>query len=342
MRTPRFILLAVLLTSFALLGAECGNNEPDEDPLPKRAGAATPFMRTYYQTQTVPYQMRAIKIPEGPEFDDDELELNFVMGGNELVTDIDVGISVGGENEPQGYDLFCRLISPTGVKSTWKPVDLLNEKNHIPFDYEFDNLNSSGKWKLQLRDPYQDNDGRLRFRNATMRINDGESSTIRGLADNASETITLTSAQARFDVLSEVSAGAFKYDIGVFGVKRMLQNNFTFLTSFSVHSLTIQFALLADGSVPVDKDCLLLLMSPSGGYTMGPTEFFGSTTTPVDVGDKKRYTFSLVLPLNEDLFGEPSLGTWTLAFVDVSRDQKTIELDNSVLPSITLNGRTYT
>ncbi len=247
MRTPRYILLAVLLTSFALLGAECGNNEPDEDPLPKRAGAATPFMRTYYQTQTFPRNMKAIKIPEGPDFEDDELSISFSMGGNELVTDIDAGITVGGPGDPPLYDLQCRLISPTGVTSSWKEVDIATgdiyvPKAQVPFSYEFDGLNSTGKWKLELRDPIQDNDGRLYFRNATLRINDGESSTIRGTADNTSETITLSTAQSRFDILPESDGGSFTGDFGVFGVKKMLRNDFTFITSFSVRSVTLNFS----------------------------------------------------------------------------------------------------
>jgi subtilisin-like proprotein convertase family protein len=341
MRTPRYLLLAVLLTSFALLGAQCGPDQPDDDPLPKRAGAATPFMRTYYQTQTVPRSMQAVKIPEGTDFEDDELELTFSMGGNELVTDMDVGLTVGGEQEAKVYDLYCRMVSPIGTKSAWKPVDLSYTKTHIPFSYEFDSENSSGKWKLQLRDPVKDNDGRLRFRNATLRINDGESSTIRGLANNATETITLTSTQMKLDVLREVTAGAFPADFCVFGVKKMLQNNFTFTTSFSVRSFQIDFSILIDKSANVGKDCLMLIMAPSGGYAFGALEAWGSLPTATDLGSVALYQFSFAFANDIDLAGEPSLGTWTLALIDTKTDLKTMELTDNTPPSMTLGGRTY-
>lgn len=328
MRTPRYLLLAVLLTSFALLGAECGNNEPDEDPLPKRAGAATPFLRTYYQAQTFPKNMRAIKIPEGPEFEDDELTVKFGMGGNELVTDIDVGLTVTGDRDPTAYDLYARLISPQGTVSAYKPVDiatgaLIYKKVHIPFAYEFDNENSSGTWKLQLRDPIQDDDGRLRFRNATLRINDGESSTIRGLADNANESVTLTAAEARYDVLREVDGGLFPFDFGKFGTNAMLMNTFTFTQSFSVRSAGIQFAIKSrDSSVPAEN-LMVMIMSPSGNYSYGAA---GSSSLEIEVGSVTYSTYTLQLP--DDLNGEPSLGTWTLALVDTKLDSNTMELSN--------------
>ena len=342
MRTPRYMLLAVLLTSFALLGAQCGPDQPDDDPLPKRAGAATPFMRTYYQTQTVPRSMAAVKIPEGPDFEDDELELTFSMGGNELVTDMDVGLTVGGDQEAKIYDLYCRMVSPIGTTSAWKPVDLSFTKTHIPFSYEFDDENSSGKWKLQLRDPVKDNDGRLRFRNATLRINDGESSTIRGLANNATETVTLTSTQVKLDVLREVNAGAFPADFCVFGVKKMLQNHFTFTTSFSVRSFQIDFSLLINKTVSLGKECLMLIMAPSGGYAFAPLESWGNLPTPIDFGPVALYQFSFAFANDIDLAGEPSLGTWTLALIDLKSDLKTMELTNDTPPSMTLGGRTYT
>lgn len=328
MRTPRFILLAVLLTSFALLGAECGNNEPDEDPLPKRAGAATPFMRTYYQTLTFPRNMRAIKIPEGPEFDDDELTVKFAMGGNELVTDIDLGLTVTGDRDPSAYDLYVRLISPQGTVSAYKPVDiatasLIYKKVHVPFAYEFDNENSTGTWKVQLRDPIQDDDGRLRFRNATLRINDGESSTIRGLADNANETVTLTPAQARYDVLREVEGGVFPFDFGKFGTSAMLLNTFTFTQSFSVRSAGIQFAIKSNDSSSPSENLMVMVIAPSGNYSYGAA---GISPLEIKVGSVTYSSYTLQLP--DDLDGEPSLGTWTLALVDTKKDSNTMEFSN--------------
>lgn len=341
MRTPKFLLLIVVLTSFALLGAQCDQNDVADDPLPKRAGAASPFMRTYYQVQTVPRHMRAVKIPEGTDFDKDELELTFQMGGNELVTDVDVGISVGGDNAPPGYDLQCRMISPIGTTSSWKPVDLSYTKTHVPFDYEFDNENSSGKWKLQLRDPVKDNDGRLRFRNATLRINDGESSTIRGLANNATETVTLTSTQQRLDVLREENGGAFKTDFHWFGVKRMLRNDFTFTTSFSVRSFQIDFSIVGNKDANIEEDVLLLIMAPSGGYAYGALNAWGALPSAIDLGSQNLYTISFNFPSDIDLRGEPSLGTWTMALIDLKQDSKTFELTAHTTPSITLGGRTY-
>lgn len=342
MRTPRYLLLGVVLTSFALLGAQCDQND-DEDPLPDRAGAATPFLRTYYQTQTVPRGMQSIKIPEGPDFEDDELELTFSMGGNELVTDIDVGLTVGGGNDPKVYELYCRVVAPDGTTSSWKPVDLSFTKTHVPFNYEFDNENSSGKWKVQLRDPVKDNDGRLLFRNATLRINDGESSTIRGSADNTNETVALTLAQARLDVLREANAGEFfSVDFGEFGVKKMLQNNFTFTTSFSVRSIQIQFSFLANKDSDIEKKVMMLVMAPSGGYAFGPMGAWGTMPSPVDLGSVKRWDFNITANNDIDLLAEPSLGTWTVAFIDLSIDNKFVELYSTTLPSLTLSGRTYT
>jgi subtilisin-like proprotein convertase family protein len=298
--------------------------------------------------------MRAIKIPEGPAFDDDELSITFEMGGNELVTDVDAGITVGGDDDPENYDLQCRLISPIGTTSTWKNMDIATggvyiPKLHIPFSYEFDNENSSGKWKLQLRDPVQDDDGRARFRNATLRINDGESTTIRGLADDTSETVTLTGAQSRFDVLPEVNAGPFTGDFAVYGVKVMLRNDFTFVTSFSVRSLNVNFSLACNDGTDPENRCLLLIMSPSGGYTASG---LGEPLASVDQGTGKLNNYSI--SLSESILAEPSLGTWTVAIVDTQKDSNTIQLVPngpvsvamviSIQPTpltLTLNGRLY-
>lgn len=353
MRAPRLLLLGVVLGSVVMLSASCDDNDEDERPLPQRAPAATPLLRTYYLTQTTPKDMRAIKIPEGDAFDKDELTLEFQMAGNELVTDVEVGVTVGGGRNPVDYDLYMRLISPLGTASAWKPVDLATgdiyyPKQIVPFLYEFDGENSTGTWKVQLRDPIKDDDGRLLFRNATLRINDGEISTVRGLASNANETASRDATQGRYDVLPEVWTTQFTGDFGYFGVNAMLLNQFTFTQSFSVRSLTLSFSLLQREEAK-DEDMIFLVMSPSGNYSFYQ---LGDSGLSVDVGVGKLRSVSYGLP---EFLGEPSQGTWTVALVDKKIDSNTFELrvngpvdiggGTIVVQSnpitLTLNGRTY-
>jgi len=352
MRTPRLLLLGVVLSSFALLGATCDNNkDDDEDPLPQRALAATPFLRTYYQTQTIPKSMRAIKIPEGNNFEDQELQVDFDMSGAELVTDVEVGLSVGA-NRSADYDLYARLISAVGTASAWKPIDVKTAEKFqvqvvISFAFEFDNEISSGKWKLQLRDPIEDNDSRLMFRNASLRINDGESSTIRGLANDATQTVALSGTLGRYDILPEVFGGVNSGDIGIWGFNAMLSNVFTMTTAFSVRVATVQFAIAENDSADASKNLVLVVVPPSGGLSIWvPGDSVESLKPAGSSVNFRRYAMDISI----DMAGEPSTGTWIVALVDVKHDSNTMSL-SSVGPvtaalvnfpiTLSLSGRTY-
>lgn len=338
-----WLALVFGLSLFALMGAECdtgGNIEDDKGPLPPRALAATPLLRTYYQTQHIPKNMRAIKIPEGDAFDPDELTLLFDMSGDERVFDVRLRVTVGKPLliEGQDPDLFARIIAPDGTTSAWKEVPLASGTSYrfvpeITFLYEFDDIFSTGVWKVQLRDPIKDNDGRCLFRNATLRINNGEVSSLVGQPQD-NETVLLTAATGKFGQIPEVKGGGFSGDFGVYGVENMLINKFTFTQSFSVQFLVVDLVVLPQftgGNVA--NDLALLIIAPSGGYFMLPLtdeiDDFDVTT------ERKMLYFHYVFGATQvgegfAFYGEPSQGTWYACLVDLTADGIVYDLMSDV------------
>ncbi|MCC6573702.1 MAG: hypothetical protein IT462_07915 [Planctomycetes bacterium] len=336
------------LSVFALLGAECdtgGNIDDDKGPLPPRALAATPLLRTYYQTQQMPKEMRSIKIPEGDAFDPDELTLLFDMvGTDDRVEDVRVRLHIGAPPTPtqslaEKIDLFGRVIAPDGTTSAWKHCDLatgdvVDMQAAISFMDEFDDIFAEGVWKLELRDPIKDNDGRALFRNATLRINNGEISALAGQPADG-EIITHTAATGNFAAVPELNGGVFIHDFAVWGVENMLINTFTMTQSFSVNLITVTFTLLQRELSDSAANLRLLLIAPSGGY-------FLFTLTGLDpLAEANVFTggleteisyWSVVIEPSHypsdgmPLYGEPSQGTWTLALADIEPDGNTFSL----------------
>lgn len=335
-----WLALVLGLSIFALMGADCdqgGNIEPDRGPLPPRALAATPLLRTYYQTQFIPKDMRPIKIPEGDAFSPDRLTLLFDMGGDERVVDVRLRVTVGAPltaKESTDPDLFGRVIAPNGTASAWKQFDLKSGdlyyiQPEISFQYEFTDLFSTGVWKVELRDPIKDDDGRCLFRNATLRINGGEMSTLLG-QPVASEAVTVTQTTGNYGVLPEIKGRIFDSDFGSFGVENMLINHFTFTQSFSVNSLRLQITLYGRVQSQVQQSVRILIIAPSGGYHMFSFGDLSPDSIPLGEGDLFHYDVSLAPAFfpseSSPLFGEPSQGTWSVCVMDVQNEGNTIDL----------------
>lgn len=337
MHKDRLILL-LLLTVFMLLGADCKAPWEDDDvkerPLPDRALASSTLVRAYYNTRTFPEEMRSIKIPENgsnAEDEDDFLDIEFAMG-TATVEEVRVHwylVPPSGKTMDD-VELLCRVVAPDSSKSSWKTVTTgaggdFNAQFELEFQYEFDGIDSAGTWHAQIRDYVKDEDGRCLFRNASIHINRG------GPAVGGSDSDTLNLAAGNYGQIPEATGERTPFDIGWFGVGRMLPNDFTIASSFLVQSATIDFSVYIsdDASEP---DFWITLVSPSGNWhsiELPDTAAAG----PLDVGGAALSTYSVVLGATPNgpmfnLNGEPSAGTWTFYIVDIKSDAKTGTLTN--------------
>jgi subtilisin-like proprotein convertase family protein len=329
MHKDRLILL-LLLAAFVLVGASCDapwdNDDDDKAPLPDRAFASTPLLRAYYNTNTMPKHMRSIKIPEGKKFDDNELTIEFQMGGTAVVDEVRTHLFImpPAHKSLEDVELQCRCIAPNGTRSAWKPVDASSSSTFDPqtevlFLFEFIGLISDGTWRIQLRDPVADEDGRCLLRNASLHINKGEPNAPGG-ATSASETLDL--ATGRYGVLPQASGKREPFDPGHFGVGAMLRNEFTFAAAFTVRAFRLRFGLYVQDSHDETVDTILMLTSPTGNWLAfalpDPADSVDFDTSKLLVYD---FTVgSLPNSVLMNLNGEPSAGTWTLYMIDTKKD----------------------
>lgn len=355
MHKDRLILL-LLLTGFLLLGAECqspfDNKDDDKDPLPDRAFASSGLLRAYYDMRTMPRKMRELKIPEGDDFEDDELTIEFEMGGAATVDEVRTHLYL---MPPKGVslddvELICRCIHPDSTASAWKPVDAgtsstFDPQMEVSFQFEFDGKISDGKWKIQIKDYLEDDDGRCLFRNASLHINRGEAAGLGG-SPNESQTLTETDPAARYGPLPEETGVREPFDVGHFGTSRMLLNEFTFTTSFFVQTIQLTFGLFVQDANDSKVDDIIMLVSPSGNWLAF------SLPDPIDEVDfdpdaLKYYDFTLGSAANiflMNLNGEPSAGTWSVYFVDTKKDSNIAILttDQANGGAVTANGAEIT
>lgn len=335
------VALLLLLTAFMLLGSKCNENPFKDDDekkrLPDRALAASSLLRTYYDTRTFPKKMTNIKIPEGDNFDDDELTVEFDMGGTDPVEVVTANMFIVG---PAGgiadVELEMRCIGPDGSKSSWLPFvvvfdDKLSAQAEMSFQFEFDHLaNSDGRWRIQLRDPVEDDDGRCLFRNGTLRINNGEPA---GVGGNVNET--QTPANPRYGTLAELkSYTSYVSDIGAVGVNDALRNDFTFTSTFYVRNVSFYLAFYRTNNAAPEEQLSILIVSPAGGWYLGALNF----DTDVS-GSSSTYIYnSATFALNYDepgafrpLRGEISSGTWSIYLWDNKKDNEIFILTEDVV-----------
>ncbi|MBX3472819.1 MAG: hypothetical protein KF754_00345 [Planctomycetes bacterium] len=351
MRKDRLVLV-LLLTMFALLGAECrsiGQKDAEERKLPKRALAAGPLLRTYYDTITTPAGMYDIKIPE----DKDDLAKNgpltieFEMAGLTVVTDVRCRMRIAPPESGNGADceLQCRIVAPDGTTSTWKDVDfasdeLINPGVEMIFLNEFDGLTAAGLWKIQLKDAVDDKDGRCVFRNGTLRINFG----LEGNPTNpANETATLALNSTSYTYLSEHRGVRDLGDWGYFGLDvRPLRADFSFTgTSFFVRSFSLTLSIFARDSIDLSADLYMLLVAPNGAWQfMRPDT--NSTTASFQYGSQRLTTLvfnfggSAITAPSFPFQGQPSAGTWSLFLWDVNVDSNIMRLSKDELRIISV------
>jgi hypothetical protein len=348
MHKDRLILLLFACCAFMASACDLPWEDDDDDlaPLPNRALASSPLLRAYYDTRTIPSGMRDLKIPEGKKDDEDEeLTVQFEMSGavtvDEVRTHLYILPPVG--KSLNDLELMCRCIAPNGTSSAWKAVDIeigstFDPQVEIPFLFEFIGLNSSGTWRIQLKDPVDDKDGRAVFRNGSLHINRGGTG---GLGAAVPETVSLDGTQGQYGILPEAAGVRAPLDIGAFGAGAMLANQFVFTSSFLVTSLLIRMSFYINEGVDFEGRCNWILVAPSGNwiaYAFPPTPT--GTVTVSDTVTLK--TFDIAVgstptgPLL-NLHGEPSAGTWTLYLVDTEVDGNTAwlttdEADTTINP----------
>jgi len=335
MRKDRLVLV-LLLTMFALLGAECrslGIKDEDhfERKLPSRALSASPLLRTYYDTLTTPAGMYDLKIPEDKDLisNDGPFSVGFQMGGSAVITDVRCRLRIAPPIgvEAANCEIQCRVIAPSGTASAWKAVDLssdeiLRTQAEVAFINEFDGLISDGDWRIELKDAVDDNDGRCAFRNATLRLNLGEAAP--GGAANETQNLALTSAS--YSVIPELNGSRDKFDLGDFGASAPLSAQFTFATSFFVRSWSLSINLLGNEASNALEDVAIVLVSPSGGWHLFNLEDATVLTADIAATSQKittaDITFTTAAGVAEafQMRGEPSAGTWTLLLFDKTKD----------------------
>jgi hypothetical protein len=331
MRKDSLILL-LMLAVFALVGADCqapwDNDDEEKDPLPERALASSSLVRAYYETRTIPKGMRELKIPEGNDFEDDELTVEFDMAGAETVTEVRTHLYLAPpvKSSFADCDLVVRCISPEGTTSSWKEIDIeisdtVDPQAEVAFLFEFDGELSDGTWKIQIRDNLEDDDGRCVFRNGSLHINRGEDSTPGGAAN---ETVFLDAANGNYGALPERHGGRVPFDVGDFGASKMLRNDFTFTSSFFVQSIIITMSFYVNDDADFANRTSFVIVAPSGNWIS-----FVIGDEPLDsieldtVTKLNTYTFGLSSPPTGTLMslnGEPSAGNWTLYLVDTQED----------------------
>ena len=331
MHKDRLILL-LLLSAFMLIGAECqapwDRDEEDEAPLPDRALSSTPLLRAYYDMRTMPRKMRELKIPEGTDFDDEHLTIEFEMGGGATVEEVRTHLYL---MPPKGVslddvELICRCVHPDDTASAWKPVDpatssTFDPQMEVTFQFEFDGKTSDGTWKIQIKDYLEDKDGRCLFRNGSLHINKGGTDGLGG-AGPENVTIASTDPEARYGPIPEERGVREPMDVGHFGTHRMLLKEFTFASSFLVTSFNLRFGLYVQADNDPLADDNMMLVSPSGNWLIfalpDPADSVDLDPDKLDI-----YDFSVgSLPNSRlmNLNGEPSAGTWSLYFVDTNKD----------------------
>lgn len=346
MRKDRLVLV-LLLTSFALLGAECrsiGQKDDEDRNLPSRALAAGPLLRTYYDTATTPAGMYDIKIPEDKDDlnENGPLSVKFDMAGLTVVDDVRCRLRIAPPESGKGSEceIQCRIIGPDGTNSGWKDVDfatddLINPGVEMIFLNEFDGLTSGGVWTIQLRDAVDDNDGRCVFRNGTLRINLGEEGSP---ANPANETATLPVTSSSYTYIPEHRGVRDRGDWGHFGLNsRPLRADFAFTgTSFFVRSATLTISIFARDSIDITTDLYMLLVAPNGAW-----QFLRPEATSVSAsfayGSSKLYTLTFAFggtAITGPSFafrGQPSAGTWSLFLWDVEIDSNIMRLSRDEL-----------
>lgn len=344
----RFVFI-LLLTMFALMGAECQapweKAEEEDKRLPDRALASSPLLRAYYDMRTFPNKMTDLKIPEGDDFEDKQLTVEFRMTGGETVTSVRTHLYIV---PPKGtamkdVELHCRCIAPNGTSSQWKLVDAattttIDPQAEVTFDFEFDGLLSDGTWKIQLRDPVEDGDGRAVFRNASLHINRGEPT---GLGGAANETVALDETEGRYGEVPEFKGSRAAFDLGDFGTKKMLRNDFVFTgASFTVTSISIVISISSADDTSVAESSVVMIVAPSGNWIA--FQLPEDAADELTLGSLKLATFRVSIgslangPLM-NLHGEPSAGTWSMYIMDRNVDNTkwllSVDGVNAGLPS---------
>lgn len=339
------LALLLLLTVFALLGADCRAPWEDDDvkerPLPQRAFASSPLLRAYYDMRTFPEEMRELKIPEGDDFDDEHLTVQFDMGGSVSVTEVRTHLYLMPPKSADFNDceLVVRCVAPDGTASAWKPLDVQQAATWQPqvevsFLYEFDGINSDGTWRVQIKDYLGDGDGRCLFRNGSLHINRGESA---GLGGSPNETQSLDAATGRYGTVPEAEGVREPLDIGWFGTGRMLANEFTFTTSFFVQTIVMTMSFYVNQENNFSARTNWVLVAPSGNWLAGAFPDSGTEELVISTTLTLK-TFVLAGGSAPDgpmlnLNGEPSAGTWTLYLVDTEKDNNTSELTTDLADS---------
>lgn len=349
MHKDRLILL--LFACCVLMASACDlpwEDKDDDDlaPLPNRALASSPLLRAYYDTRTIPSGMRDLKIPEGKkDGEDEELTVQFEMSGAVTVSEVRTHLYI---LPPVGkslaeLELVCRCIAPNGTASGWKALDIessgtFDPQVEIPFLFEFIGVSSTGTWRIQLKDPVDDKDGRAVFRNGSLHINRGGTG---GLAAAPSETDSLDATQGQYGILPEASGVRAPLDLGAFGAGGMLANQFVFTTSFLVTDLVIRMSFYINEGVDFEARCNWVLVAPSGNwiaYGFPPTATGTVTVSETvtlktfDIGVGSTPTGPLL-----NIHGEPSAGPWTLYLIDTEVDNNTVwlttdEADTTINP----------
>lgn len=327
------LAIVLLLAAFALMGAECTpihKKNTEEKRLPDRADiSASGLVRTYYNTATTPKEMTELKIPEGTKFDDNELTVNFDMGGGAtVVTDVRARLLLA---PPKSGDALApeiqgRIISPTGLAGAWQglPYSLSSStydpQVQIAYTSTFDGELTGGTWKIQLRDPIDDDDGRMLFRNGTLVLNRGTVSTTPSL--NSQGTVTLDVNTTNWGILPETASPRSKADFGYVGIERASVFEFSIAgaaangcTGLSYH---MNIEMTSAGS---EEDLSYVLMSPNGGWVSSD---FPTPAISFDLPNgNKLVEFDILVNAGTTswgsgfpLLGADTSGTWTLAVWD--------------------------
>lgn len=343
MHKDRLILLLLLAGFF--FAAACDHDD-DEERRPDRAGAANPLLRHYFNTMTIPKNMTPIKIPEGDKFDDKELTLRFDMGGNEVVNEVRIRLflitppKLTAEATP---DVEARVISPDGTRSAWQWVDFispgggdddlaLNPNAEVIYENAFTGVNSTGEWRIQLRDPIKDEDGRCVLRNATLRINGG----LPAGSASGSTTATLALANGPYSLrLPERIAPRYVGDIGHFGVSGLMRLPFTVASNFAVRGIELQFTVRAAAGTDPNTEIWFCIVSPSGGWFLPAVDLVPLETLDESSGviNQTWLTYNISMSsTNPEIggsfafLGEPAQGVWNVLLWERAKDGNAIWL----------------
>jgi hypothetical protein len=329
------LILAFLLTGFACLGIGC--DEPADNPgegarMPDRADAANPLLRHWFDTNTFPREMGAWKIPEGDDFKDQEIELDFSMGGGEVVNEVRVRVFIVPPGIPSNSapDVRMRVRAPDGTTSHWEEVafvtgnggdGLVDHNAEVVFSNDFDGVISTGRWRVQLRDPVEDEDGRCLLRNATLRINGG----LPAGSTTGSETAILPIAGGQYDRrMPEVVPPRSSGDFGYVGANKPVKLFYSFASLFNVRRIQFTFTIRVTPPATA-ADVRVCVTSPSGGWLLFELDDSGDSFTGITGDEWHTFTYdidSAAPDLGNRFFflGEPSAGTWTIYLWDGNKD----------------------